>query len=132
MLNFAEYYAASSVLPMRANNYVVDQLIDWTNVPNDPIFQLTFPQPGMLHPEDLKMYTDAYEKGVSRPKLRDIAELIRNKMNPHPAGQKQLNVPFDESVSELNINSMYAPDNEEDAGELQGMQHKYREFSLLS
>ena len=43
---------------MRANNYVVDQLIDWTNVPNDPIFQLTFPQPGMLHPEDLKMYTD--------------------------------------------------------------------------
>ena len=131
MLNFAEYYAASSVLPMRANNYVVDQLIDWTNVPNDPIFQLTFPQPGMLHPEDLKMYTDAYEKGVSRPKLRDIAELIRNKMNPHPAGQKQLNVPFDESVSELNVNSMYAPDNDEDAGELQGMQHKYRETVLF-
>ena len=41
-----EYLAASSVFPMKANNYVVDELIDWSNVPNDPIFQLVFPQPG--------------------------------------------------------------------------------------
>lgn len=38
--------AAASVLPMRANNYVVEELIDWNDIPNDPIFQLTFPQPG--------------------------------------------------------------------------------------
>ena len=40
--------AAASVLPMRANNYVVEELIDWSNIPDDPIFQLVFPQPGML------------------------------------------------------------------------------------
>ena len=40
------YYAAASILPMRTNNYVVSQLIDWSNVPDDPMFQLTFPQPG--------------------------------------------------------------------------------------
>ena len=31
---------------MRTNNYVVSQLIDWSAVPDDPMFQLTFPQPG--------------------------------------------------------------------------------------
>ena len=40
------YLAAASILPMRTNNYVVTQLIDWSAVPDDPMFQLTFPQPG--------------------------------------------------------------------------------------
>lgn len=39
-----EMKAVSEVLPFRVNNYVIDQLINWNNVPNDPIFQLTFPQ----------------------------------------------------------------------------------------
>lgn len=30
--------AVASVLPFRANSYVVDDLIDWSDVPNDPIF----------------------------------------------------------------------------------------------
>jgi L-lysine 2,3-aminomutase len=36
----------STVLPFRVNDYVIEQLIDWSRVPDDPIFQLTFPQPG--------------------------------------------------------------------------------------
>ena len=40
------YFAAASILPMRTNSYVVSQLIDWSAVPDDPMFQLTFPQPG--------------------------------------------------------------------------------------
>ena len=39
------------VLPFRVNNYVVDELIDWSRVPDDPIFVLTFPQAEMLAPE---------------------------------------------------------------------------------
>lgn len=39
-----EMKVVSEVLPFRVNNYVIDQLINWNNVPNDPIFQLTFPQ----------------------------------------------------------------------------------------
>ncbi|TDI45843.1 MAG: hypothetical protein E2P02_06430 [Acidobacteria bacterium] len=38
--------AVSAVLPFRVNNYVIQDLIDWNNIPNDPIYQLTFPQPG--------------------------------------------------------------------------------------
>src|SRR5690554_7345062 len=41
------------VLPFKTNNYVVEQLIDWNNVPNDPIYTLTFPRREMLS-EDRK------------------------------------------------------------------------------
>ena len=33
-----EMEVVGNVLPFKANNYVVEQLIDWNNVPNDPIF----------------------------------------------------------------------------------------------
>ena len=36
------------VLPFKANNYVVEELIDWENIPNDPMFTLTFPRKEML------------------------------------------------------------------------------------
>ncbi len=39
-----------SVLPFKTNNYVVEQLIDWSNIPNDPLFVTTFPQKKMLKP----------------------------------------------------------------------------------
>lgn len=48
------YLAAASVLPMRTNNYVVTQLIDWSAVPDDPMFQLTFPQPGKLRESSIR------------------------------------------------------------------------------
>nr|NIP16706.1 lysine 2,3-aminomutase [Pseudomonadales bacterium]NIX09995.1 lysine 2,3-aminomutase [Pseudomonadales bacterium] len=44
--------AVAAVLPFRVNNYVVEELIDWSNIPDDPIFQLTFPQPAMLRRRD--------------------------------------------------------------------------------
>jgi L-lysine 2,3-aminomutase len=37
-----EMKVVSEVLPFRVNNYVIDQLINWNNVPNDPIFSLLF------------------------------------------------------------------------------------------
>ena len=43
-------HVVANVLPFRVNQYVIDELIDWDNIPNDPIFQLTFPQPGMIMP----------------------------------------------------------------------------------
>ena len=46
-----EMKVVSSVLPFRVNQYVIDELIDWNRVPDDPIFQLTFPQRDMLAPE---------------------------------------------------------------------------------
>ena len=46
-----EMEVVGNVLPFKANNYVVEQLIDWNNIPNDPMYVLTFPQKGMLKPK---------------------------------------------------------------------------------
>jgi hypothetical protein len=43
-----------NVLPFKTNNYVVNELINWDNLDNDPMFKLTFPQKGMLSEEHYK------------------------------------------------------------------------------
>ncbi|MDJ0516489.1 MAG: hypothetical protein QNJ74_09620 [Trichodesmium sp. MO_231.B1] len=44
--------AVAQVLPFRTNNYIVEQLIDWNNIPDDPIFRLTFPHREMVDLQD--------------------------------------------------------------------------------
>lgn len=111
--------AASHVYPFRANNYVVEHLIDWNNVPNDPIFKLTFPQPEMLHDHDMNTMLNLLESttdssGIDRELIRRQAITIRKALNPHPAKQKELNVPTDDSGNRI-----------------PGAQHKYRETLLF-
>ena len=54
-----EMKVVANVLPFRVNRYVIEQLIDWNNIPEDPIFQLTFPQKGMLSNEHYQRMADA-------------------------------------------------------------------------
>jgi KamA family protein len=104
----------SSVLPFRVNEYVIDQLIDWSNIPADPIFQLTFPQRGMLKDEHYERMAKAYRDGLDKHAVAAIASEIRAELNPHPAGQMELNMPLDEQGNRLD-----------------GLQHKYRETVLF-
>src|SRR5690625_6142626 len=60
-----------NVLPFKVNNYVIDELIDWDNYKNDPIFHLTFPQKGMLEPEDFHTMEQALNTTDKRMELRD-------------------------------------------------------------
>ena len=99
------------VLPFKTNNYVVEQLIDWNNVPNDPIYTLTFPRREMLSEENyiaVKELMDRNDEAGLKKKVFDI----RMQLNPNPAGQES-NVPSLEDVK------------------LHGMQHKYRETVLF-
>jgi KamA family protein len=105
--------AVSAVLPFRVNEYVCDELIDWSDIPNDPIFQLTFPQRGMLEPRDFERMRSLVRGGAARDELRAAARPIQMRLNPHPAGQISLNVPVVDGVP------------------LPGMQHKYRETVLF-
>jgi KamA family protein len=101
------------VLPFKTNNFVVDQLIDWGNVPEDPLFVLNFPQRDMLSPDH---YTEiaALVKGGAEPNvIKQAADRIRLQLNPHPAGQISHNIPTLEGEG------------------LDGMQHKYRETVLF-
>ncbi|RDL36179.1 Uncharacterized protein BP5553_06791 [Venustampulla echinocandica] len=111
-LDHRPFVAAAEVFPMRVNNYVVENLIDWSNVPHDPIFKLVFPQPEMLLPEQLDRVRSSRTR-LSPPQRQKLAEEIRATLNPHPAGQKEENVPMLDGIS------------------VEGMQHKYRETVLF-
>ena len=101
------------VLPFKTNNYVVDELINWNQVPDDPIFTLTFPRRDMLRPEHYNLMEDALDRGAGKDEISLLANRIRRELNPHPAGQMEHNVP------------------EIEGQKLTGMQHKYRETVLF-
>lgn len=100
------------VLPFKTNNYVVNELIDWDNYQNDPIFILNFPQKGMLSPEHFSKMAQAVDAGADTATLRKTADEIRHQLNPHPAGQSH-------NVPEVN------------GEKLTGAQHKYNETMLF-
>jgi KamA family protein len=103
----------SSVLPFRVNRYVMEELVRWEDVPDDPIYQLTIPQREMLDEGDFERISELVRGGARRREIRAAAREIQVKMNPHPAGQMELNVP------RLNGRPLH------------GIQHKYRETVLF-
>ncbi|MET0100759.1 MAG: lysine 2,3-aminomutase [Sedimenticola sp.] len=109
-----EMKVVSSVLPFRVNEYVIDELIDWNNVPEDPIFQLTFPQRGMLTEGSFERMAELHRNGAGKDEIQALAKELRAELNPHPAGQMELNIPLDENGNPL-----------------EGIQHKYRETVLF-
>jgi len=109
-----EMQVVGNVLPFKANNYVVEQLIDWNNIPNDPMYVLTFPQKGMLQPEHFEKMSTTLKNNSDKKEIASVANEIRLQLNPHPAGQMELNVP-----------------TLKDGTKLYGMQHKYKETCLF-
>ncbi|ODS22698.1 lysine 2,3-aminomutase [Candidatus Endobugula sertula] len=103
----------SLVLPFRVNNYVLSELIDWKKVPNDPMFQLTFPNKDMLTSEHYEEIACAIRQNSSKPALDNIIKRIRTTLNPHPAGQLEKNIPM--------VDDKY----------LDGIQHKYDQTVLF-
>ncbi len=103
----------AKVLPFRVNKYVIDELIDWDNVPDDPMFQLTFPQPGMLLDRHFRQIADLMKRKASANEVNAAVHAIHHQLNPHPAEQRTLNVPHLKGRP------------------LAGMQHKYRQTVLF-
>ena len=101
------------VLPFRVNNYVLEELIDWDRVPEDPVFRITFPQREMLLPEHYRSMEKVLKENGSPGAIRAVADRIRQQLNPQPAGQLEHNVP--------RLNGKRLP----------GMQHKYQETVLF-
>lgn len=102
-----------NVLPFKTNSYVINELINWDNIPNDPMFILTFPQKGMLSDSAYNKMKDLLATNPDKQTLKAAANEIRESLNPHPAGQLEHNVP------------------EIDGVKLTGMQHKYKQTVLF-
>ncbi len=101
------------VLPFKVNNFVIEHLINWDNIPDDPLFVLTFPQREMLLPHHYEAIATLMKAGADAKAIKAEAERIRLELNPHPAGQLAHNVPI---VGDQR---------------LEGTQHKYRETILF-
>jgi lysine 2,3-aminomutase len=87
--------------------------IDWTNFAKDSLFQLVFPQPGMIDPDTVKKYSEAQSEEERKKIVQDHLRLT----NPHD-GKQQLNKPwYDNEDGELEI--------------VEGSQHKYPQVHLI-
>ncbi|WP_408648594.1 KamA family radical SAM protein [Streptomonospora mangrovi] len=106
--------AVAAVLPFRVNSYVIEELIDWDAAPDDPIYRLVFPQADMLPQTDVARIADLLRSGAPAGEVNRAANEIRARLNPHPAGQMDLNVPTTGGRDPL-----------------EGMQHKYPETVLF-
>lgn len=100
------------VLPFKTNNYVVDELIDWTKTDTDPIFTLNFPRREMLERKHYNVVKKLLDEGAEKATLEIKIHEIRLELNPNPAGQEH-NVPTLDHVK------------------LKGIQHKYPETVLF-
>jgi len=100
------------VLPFKTNNYVTSELIDWDNIPEDPIFTLCFPRKEMLQNKHFEQVEQLIAGGSSEAQIKEGVDAIRQTLNPHPSGQ-HMNVP---SIGNIKLN---------------GVQHKYRQTVLF-
>ncbi len=107
-----EIQVVGTVLPFKTDNYVVDELIDWSNFKKDPFFILNFPQREMLEETDFKKVASLIKQNATRVEIQAEVRKIRMKLNPNPASQES-------NVPEFN------------GKRLNGIQHKYREIMLF-
>jgi len=101
------------IFPFKASPYLVDELIDWDlegDIGQDPFYRLVFPTMDMLTQEHQDLLNGVCDAGDPAG-IKGAVETIRESLNPHPAGQKELNAPKQ--------------------AELTGVQHKYAETVLF-
>lgn len=103
---------AGLIFPFKCSPYYVDEMVDWkaADVREDPFYKLIFPTMDMLSQPHQDLLRAAKQEGDPSKLIATVAA-IREDLNPHPAGQKELNAPKKE--------------------ELTGVQHKYSETVLV-
>ena len=107
-----EIEVVGTVLPFKTDNYVVDELINWSDFEKDPFFILNFPQKEMIDEASFNKVAYLLKNNAPRNTIQQEVKDIRLKLNPNPAGQES-NVPVFEGKK------------------LNGIQHKYREIMLF-
>jgi L-lysine 2,3-aminomutase len=87
--------------------------INWNDFAKDSVFQLVFPQQGMISPKLLKTYQEA----TTEEDKKDVINNYIKETNPHD-GKQKLNKPwFENEEGELEF--------------LEGSQHKYPQCQLI-
>ena len=107
-----EISTASSVLPFRTNSYITDELIDWGNIPDDPLFQSNFPQKGMVIEDDYNRLRELLLTGADSNVMESAVNRARMHLLPNESDTAPVSLPT--------INNRPAP----------GICHQFRETIL--
>lgn len=70
------------VFHFKANNYVLDELIDWDHIPDDPMYKLLFSRSSMLSPEDLNLLSTLTEQRDAEVLVSSFVQGLKEKMFP--------------------------------------------------
>ncbi len=81
-----------NIFPFSACNLVVEELIDWNNLNDDPMFKITFPQKEMLNDEHYQSMKIILDHHGDKMAIKRMADLIRRELDPHFLGTKALEV----------------------------------------
>ena len=108
-----EFDVVSAVLPFRVNRHVVGELIDWSRVPDDPVYKSLFPNKDMLPDWAFERVAREISEGGDPSRLEVIVGEVRRALNPHPGGQTT------DNVAQLGGESV------------PGLQHKYAQTVLF-
>lgn len=98
----------AQILPFRVNSHVLNQLIDWSRAPDDPMFRLVFPHRAMLEQKQFSAMADLLRADAPAADIVALASRIRLELNPHPAQQQSLNVPSLEGKRLAGLQHKYA------------------------
>ena len=107
-----EIEIVSKVLPFKSNNYVVNELINWDNIPNDPMYTLNFPRHELLKSQHFRSMAAMFINDWPQALMKNKARRIHMELNPDSSGQSH-NVPMLHGHR------------------VSGTQHKYRETVLF-
>jgi KamA family protein len=77
-----ELEVLTHIFPFKTNNYVVNELIDWGNYAEDPIFLLNFPWREMLEENEFHMVSQLFQKKVSEDIIIKYVKKIKLRLLP--------------------------------------------------
>ena len=75
------------IFHFKTNNYVINELIDWENYTEDPIFALNFPWKEMLGENEFNLISQLIKKKVVDEIVKSYAEKIKLRLLPRQAPQ---------------------------------------------
>lgn len=72
--------AIAEVLGFGTTGYVVEELIDWADAPDDPIYRLVFPNEDMLPATDVTRIADLLRRQAPAARVEDAAQRVRTRL----------------------------------------------------
>lgn len=72
----------TTVFHFKINNYVLENLIDWDNIPNDPIYQLSFPRKQMLSALEYSQLSLLVEHDAPTEQIGDFVQQVKQRLYP--------------------------------------------------